>query len=158
MNAQEPKPDKAENRVAHLGMIQLVIIRMAANSFLLKGWAVTLVAALFALASVDSRQEYALLALIPAFMFWGLDAYYLWQEKLFRELYDNVRVASSEALEMDAFTMDTRPYREGVPSLLNTARSGTLLAFYGVITLTVFAGIIFLAIHGGEEENHHGYP
>jgi hypothetical protein len=38
-------------QIAHLQMIQAVITRMGSNSFLLKGWSVTLVAALFALAA-----------------------------------------------------------------------------------------------------------
>jgi len=33
-----------ENKVKHLEMIQAVIARMATNSFMFKGWAVTLVA------------------------------------------------------------------------------------------------------------------
>ena len=33
-----------ENKRAHLEMIQAVITRMAGNSFLIKGWSVTLVA------------------------------------------------------------------------------------------------------------------
>ena len=45
-----------ETRVAHLQMIQAVITRMAGNSFLIKGWSVMLVAALFALASANTNE------------------------------------------------------------------------------------------------------
>lgn len=38
-----------EKKLTHLEMIQAVITRMAGNSFARKGWAVTLVAGLFAL-------------------------------------------------------------------------------------------------------------
>ncbi|WP_373482985.1 hypothetical protein [Acetobacterium sp.] len=38
-----------ENKTKHLEMIQSVISRMAGNSFTLKGWAVTLIAGIFAL-------------------------------------------------------------------------------------------------------------
>ena len=38
-----------ENKRAHLEMIQGVVNRMANNSFLLKGWSVALVSAMFAL-------------------------------------------------------------------------------------------------------------
>ena len=41
--------------IAHLQMIQAVITRMASNSFLIKGWSVTLVAALFALAAANTN-------------------------------------------------------------------------------------------------------
>jgi len=140
--------DTDENRRAHLTQIQLVIIRMAANSFLLKGWSVTLVAALFALASVDSRQEFALLALLPAIVFWGLDAYYLRQENLFCELYDGIREAPLGTLK-DTFSMDTKPYESKVQSLLKTLGASTVAVFHGAIVVAVVIGIIVLAIHGG---------
>lgn len=40
-----------ENKLKHLDFLQLVITRMNVNSFSLKGWAVTLVSALFAFAA-----------------------------------------------------------------------------------------------------------
>ena len=43
-----------ESWVSHLGFIQGVITRMAQNSYLLKGWDATLVAAIFALSLVKS--------------------------------------------------------------------------------------------------------
>ena len=43
-----------ENKLKHLELIQGIINRMASNSFALKGWAVTLVAGIFALASKDT--------------------------------------------------------------------------------------------------------
>lgn len=49
-----------DNKVNHLEMIQGVISRMASNSFALKGWAVTLVAGIFALSSKDADKLYFL--------------------------------------------------------------------------------------------------
>ena len=138
-----------ENKVAHLGLIQDVIARMARNSFLLKGWAVTLVAALFALASVDTHEEFAFLALLPAITFWGLDAYFLRQERLFRKLYDGVRVNTADTLD-DPFSMDTSPYSIEVASLLTTPGTPTLLAFHGSVLTAVVIGIVVLATQGGE--------
>ena len=46
----------------HMEMIQGVINRMASNSFALKGWTVTLVAGIFALASKDADKMYFLVA------------------------------------------------------------------------------------------------
>lgn len=43
-----------QNKIKHLEMIEAVIERMAKNSFQLKGWAMTLVAAVGALASGTS--------------------------------------------------------------------------------------------------------
>ena len=63
------------SKIRHLEMIQGVINRMAGNSFKLKGWAVTLVAGIFALASRDTDKLYFLIAYIPIVIFWGLDSY-----------------------------------------------------------------------------------
>ena len=72
-------------------MIQGIITRMASNSFSLKGWAVTLVAAIFALTWANISRGFLLIALIPIFAFWALDAYYLNLERKNRKLYDKVR-------------------------------------------------------------------
>ena len=54
-----------ENKIRHLEMIQGVINRMASNSFMLKGWAVTLVAGIFALAAKDTDKLYFWLPIFP---------------------------------------------------------------------------------------------
>ena len=59
-----------ESKIAHLEMVQAVITRMAGNSFLIKGWSVTLVAALFALAAAHTNPLFVYLAYFPTFMFW----------------------------------------------------------------------------------------
>ena len=71
---------RMENKRKHLELIQGVINRLSTNSFLLKGWSVVLVSALFALSASDSRPAFVLLAYIPASIFWGLDGFFLWQE------------------------------------------------------------------------------
>jgi len=83
-------------RIAHLQMIQGVITRMNANSFGLKTAAVTLVAALVAYygAVPNASLIVGLGGVIVIAVFWGLDAQYLRWEKLFRALYDHVRVAT----------------------------------------------------------------
>lgn len=62
-----------EKKLKHLEFIQQAINRMASNLFLLKGWTVTLIAAMFALAANESRDFYFLLAYFPTLMFWLLD-------------------------------------------------------------------------------------
>ena len=44
-----------ENKIKHLEFIQLTIIRMNVNSFLVKGWLITLVAAVFVLSQKDTN-------------------------------------------------------------------------------------------------------
>lgn len=81
---------QSENKIRHLEMIQGVINRMGNNSFMLKGWAVTLVAGIFVLAAKDTDKLYFLVAYIPVIIFWILDSYYLFQERLYRALYKKV--------------------------------------------------------------------
>jgi len=50
-----------DSKTVHLQMVQAVITRMAGNSFLIKGWSVTLIAALFALAAADSNELFTYL-------------------------------------------------------------------------------------------------
>ena len=61
----------------YLEMIQDVVKRMATNSFMLKGWAVTLVAGIFALSAKDTNKIFFIVAYIPIILFWFLDSYYL---------------------------------------------------------------------------------
>jgi hypothetical protein len=72
----------------HLKLIQSVISRMASNAFILKGWAVTLVSGLAALAKADTNHGIAWIACGAAIVFAMLDAMYLANERAFRKLYD----------------------------------------------------------------------
>lgn len=88
-----------DKKIKHLEMIQEIIKRMASNSFLLKGWSITLVAAIFALAAKDSNQKFFLITYIPLIIFWILDTYYLQQERKYRNLYDKVRNLEEEEID-----------------------------------------------------------
>ena len=77
-----------ELRARHLEMLQQIIARMSQNSFTIRGWSITLVTAAFALlATQDLDRRVVLFALIPTWIFWGLDASYFRTERLFRALY-----------------------------------------------------------------------
>lgn len=133
-----------DGKVNHLQMVQAVITRMAGNSFLLKGWSVTLVSALFALAADKSNHTFALLGYLPVVMFWTLDAYFLRQERLFRALYDNIR--AQDAAKID-FSMNTAPFVGQVPAVARVCLSRTLLVFHGALLGTVFLVSWLLASH-----------
>lgn len=80
-----------ESKFKHLEMIQSIIQRMANNSFLLKGWTITLIVAIFALSDNDMNQNYFGLVYIPVLAFWFLDSYYLQLERKYKQLYNDVR-------------------------------------------------------------------
>ena len=88
-----------EQKIKHLEFIQNVINRLSTNSFLLKGWSVVLVSALFALSEYNSSGKFILLAYLPAIVFWGLDGYFLSLEKRYRNLYDNVRQRKPDGID-----------------------------------------------------------
>lgn len=69
-------------------MLQGVINRLAGNSFLLKGWSVTLVSAVLVLSTNLADAPLIGVALLPVLTFWGLDDYSLAQERLYRGLYE----------------------------------------------------------------------
>ena len=124
-----------DNKHKHLELIQGVINRLSTNSFLLKGWSVVLVSAMFALSAPDSRVAFVYLAYIPAAIFWGLDGFYLWQEKLFRELYNRVRKVSDEEID---FSMDTSVIEgDDRPTWVGATFSKTLIPFHGVLLVSV---------------------
>ena len=71
-----------ENKLKHLELVQGVVNRMSNNSFLLKGWAVTLVAGIFSLASKDADKLYFLVAYVPVIVFLGV-GYILFASRAF---------------------------------------------------------------------------
>ena len=85
-----------ESRIRYLEALQRVIDRLSNTSFILKGWAVSLVAGLMALAASGSNRGYVLIAYIPIVVFWFLDAYFLMMERQYRDLFRNNADLSQE--------------------------------------------------------------
>ena len=122
------------SKEVHLQMIQGVVNRMARNSFLLKGWAVVLVSAMFALAARDANVAFVYLAYLPCVVFWGLDGYYLWQERLFRALYDHVRAREENDID---YSMDASQADITDVTWVGAVISRTVFAFHGVILASI---------------------
>jgi len=129
-----------EGKLKHLEM-QGVINRLAADSFPIKGWTVVLVAALIAVLATENRIEFAPVAVLPVLLFWGLDGYFLRQERRFRSLYD---VRSKNESEVD--------YSMAIGSIPRNARmtwdgaifSITLIVFYVALAIS----IVLIAVVG----------
>ena len=95
-----------EKVVKHLEMIQVVINRLGTNSFLVKGGSlITIIAAtILALQAADHFifNILTLTVLIPIILgFWTLDSYFLWKERLFRQVYEEVRQQTDTDFSMD---------------------------------------------------------
>jgi hypothetical protein len=136
-----------DQKLKHLELIQGVINRLSTNSFLLKGWSVVLVSALFALAAPESRAAFVYLAYIPAVVFWGLDGYFLWQERLYRDLYNHVRLQPDADID---FSMDTSRCSGGSDSGWSGAvLSRTLVAFHGVLLVAIVVVMVLTLSNRG---------
>lgn len=125
-----------ESWVSYLGFVQNAITRMAQNSYLLKGWTVTLVAAIFALSLTLDSTFLITIALLPTIVFSVLDAYYLRQERLFRKLYDDVR---RNPQGVEAFSMNTSPYQ--VDDIAEIMKTISIWPFYSAIGVAIFLAI-----------------
>ncbi len=104
----------------------------------MKGWAITLIAVLLAVDLESSSRAVTWVALVPAFGFWFLDAYYLRQERLFREVHKAIVGDLREDTErVQLFDMNTDPYRKNVPGMLKTMLWRTLPVFYGPMVVVM---------------------
>ena len=128
-----------DNKIKHLEFIQGVINRLASDSFRMKGWCVVLVAALFILLAREGRTEFMVVAPMLVLVLWGLDGYFLWQERLYRALYDHVRPLKESQID---FSMNVSPFRTGRPrTWLSATFSLTLVPFYGALVAAVVLAI-----------------
>lgn len=136
------------NRVKHMEMIQATVARLAGNSFLVKGWALTLTGAFLAFAVNEDSCELAAAAFLPIVAFWALDTYYLRAERLFRVLFDQVR---SEAPGIEPFFMgatgktfvSTAP--SDVASVWKTFVRLSLAGFYGLLIVATVLVVVVVS-------------
>ncbi len=145
-----------------LDLIQDVVKRMAANSFVVKAWLVGVLGAMITL-SKDSlfvscgcccHKTQALLIsfslLLPVLCFWFLDAFFLKQERLFREVYkwavkyrsqtnDYLYDLNTYVRTVGTNTEDLRKPDNTIPKIM---RSDTIMWFYAVPLVLI--GVIIL--------------
>lgn len=143
----EDKVNLKEYMLKEIDIVQDIIKRMAFNSFMIKGWAITLVVVALLL---KGAKHQVLIAFIPLLVFWFLDAYFLWQERMYRKLYDWV---ISNRLKTDEHLFDMNAYRfkDKVQSRFRIMFSITLGWFYGSIAvlIAIYAVILFNLPNGG---------
>jgi hypothetical protein len=134
-----------EDKRKHLDLLQSAITRMAANSFLLKGWCVTLATALFGFSAKEGAPRLALLALLPILAFWGLDAYYLGLERKFRNLYAGATAPAALAPN-SATNFNMTPGHVGFQDWWNAVRSPAVLWLHLPLALAALG--TYAALHG----------
>ena len=138
----ENKESLKEYMLKEIELIQDIIKRMAFNSFMIKGWAITLVVVALLLKGTNYQVW---IAFIPLLVFWFLDAYFLWQERLYRKLYEWV---VNNRLNTDEYLFDRNAYRfkDTVQSRIRIMFSITLGWFYGSIAILVIVYSIILSL------------
>lgn len=136
-----------------IDLIQGCINRMAHNCFVIKGWALTLFAGVVAVSKAAVINDFWLLVctvLVPFWVFWLLDAFFLQTERKYRKMYAWVlkeRASGNSAYQYD---LDPARFADQVGSLFCTMFSRTLTLFYCIPTLMIFALIIRLFVCKGQ--------
>lgn len=135
-----------ENKIKHLEFIQSTITRMNQNSFHIKGWMITLVSALLALYASSEKVVYILIAIVPAIVFWFLDAYYLQQERRFRGVYNDVAGLSPDnsRINVREFEMPIQKYQCGKYCYFNVLFSKTIFPLYGIVIVGLVVAFVLL--------------
>lgn len=130
-------------RIAHLTMLQSVILRMGSNSFALKVLSATFGSAAVAVMASSEKPSpyYAVAAIAPMLIFWLMDAQYLRYERAYRKLYEHVRKGE----KIDDYSLDARPFMTDTASVVRLAFSWSTSWFYFaiIISLGIVAAIIF---------------
>jgi len=140
-NSKAPNEDDLKKYLMkEIDTIQSTIRRMSSNSFLIKGWTITLVVVTLLL---KGTEEQACIAFIPLLVFWFLDSYYLRQERMYRKLYDWV-IANRLQTDEHLFNMNAYRFEKNVGSKFRIMFSTTLIWFYGSIAALIVIYQIFI--------------
>jgi hypothetical protein len=134
------------NKLKHLEFLQGVITRMNTNSFQIKTWAITLVAALFALAAKDADLRYSMIVYFVIPVFWILDGFYISKERQYRDLYNDVRLKEEKDIDFD---MNAKGYCKGDRTWPAGIISKTLSPFYGMMVIITLIIMFLLEVSNG---------
>lgn len=121
--------------IAGLGYVQEIIKRMAGNSLFIKGWSMSLTGVMLAISKKDVSNDYItqlwLAILLFNLLFSILDAYYLKQERLFRNEYNRkVEGISDPELKENLKIISTTKAKA---SMCSTYFSISVIPFYSFI-------------------------
>ncbi len=127
-----------------IDLIQNCINRMAQNSFMLKGWALTIFAGVTAFTKGENFSNSVTLictTIIPYVCFWILDTFFLRTEKKYRKMYEDM--LTKRKVNNTEGQYELNPQTIKVDSFLKVMFSITMVVFYGIPLL---ASIVLLVI------------
>lgn len=122
----------SEDERKSLELLQGIITRLSTNGFLLKGWAVTLVAGILTLSGQMPPERAATVAMLPAVVFWVLDAYLLAREHDYRKLFEKGRLREAQPYNFRLETLTAGQW-------FKAAFMPTIIVFYLPLVLMVLA-------------------
>lgn len=125
----------AEDKRKHLELIQGVVNRMASNSFLFKGWSITIIAGISAFAAQDSNTALMTVPIVSTLLFWSVDAYYLMMERAFRNIYNKAAKLKPEKIDYSL-----------TPEKSDTSFGCWLRTFFGRPVLLLFYGAVLIML------------
>lgn len=130
-----------EKKIKHLEFVQSIITRFNSNSFTIKGWVITLMAAVLAISAAEKDFFIAFLNYLILPAFWILDGFYLSQERQYVNLYIEVSKKAEEKID---FSLDAREYNKGRNTWIAAILSKTLLVFYGILIVLTLLIMYFI--------------
>lgn len=140
MNEQENKLSVEEIH-KEIDLIQACITRMAQNSFMIKGWFVSLYAVILALLPEKVNILLLCSALVAVtLIFWYLDGFFLRTEKVYRKIYDWVLEVRPNNNKELLYQLNPSKYNgkiQETESVLEVMWSKTLRWFYFIPLLFV---------------------
>ncbi len=156
------KNERKDVMIKEIDLIQGCINRMAQNSFVIKGWLITLFTIVLTL--LPDKKNINVLCVVLMFVtivFWRLDAFFLKTERLYRWKYEWViKVRNDDNNDdKDKYKYDLDPNNSSMwlpdekngenktktyvpkkePKIREVMFSKTLLPFYGIVFLTLVA-------------------
>jgi hypothetical protein len=121
--------DDSVKVVEHLKMIQPIITRMSSVMLSIKAFSLTTFSLLVGLSIKDKILEIFFIVFPLMLIFGVLDTFYLWQEKLYRSLYDDTRINAKTD-----FNMDVKRYKRTI-KYFSCIKSIAIWPFYGILLM-----------------------
>jgi len=130
-----------QNYRTYLKMLQNIIERFAWYSLCIKGFTWLLLGVFSFRPALHTNKAIVCLSFIPVIFFWIWDSFMLFQERLYRVLFNNV--ASKDCSDIDMFRMfPYAPDRSKKTTWIQAMLSWSEICFYFCILLTLLLVII----------------
>jgi hypothetical protein len=136
----------SEDNRKHLDYLQSVITRMNTNSFQIKSFTVTIIAAMLAIFASTQKIVFIAISSIPTIMFWFIDTYYLQLERKYRGIYNDV-IGITNTRNVETYDMSLEKYKGNGYSYSEVLFSKTIAPLYVITFLIIVTSSIILLIN-----------